>query len=168
MVSLIQSNYQGFGSGILIPGTGIALHNRGYGFTLEAGHPNQVAPRKRPYHTIIPSFLTQDDQPLGPFGVMGEYMQPQGHLQMVVNLADYAMNPQAALDAPRWQFIAGNQVLLEPTVSSEVALALAQRGHHIEMSTDGKRFGKGQIILQQGGVFVAASEPRGDGLALAL
>jgi gamma-glutamyltranspeptidase/glutathione hydrolase len=99
---------------------------------------------------------------------MGEYMQPQGHLQMVVNLADYGMNPQAALDAPRWQFIAGNQVLLEPTVPSHIALALAQRGHHIEMSTDGKRFGKGQIILQQGGVFVAASEPRGDGLALAL
>ena len=167
MVSLIQSNYQGFGSGILIPGTGIALHNRGCGFTLAAAHPNQVAPGKRPYHTIIPSFLTQDGQPLGPFGVMGEYMQPQGHLQMVVNLADYGMNPQAALDAPRWQFIAGNQVLLEPTVPSEVALALAQRGHHIEMSTDRKRFGKGQMILQQGGVFVAASEPRGDGLALA-
>ncbi|MEQ8541494.1 MAG: gamma-glutamyltransferase family protein [Coleofasciculus sp. D1-CHI-01] len=167
MVSLIQSNYQGFGSGILIPGTGIALHNRGCGFTLEAGHPNQIAPAKRPYHTIIPSFLSQDGQPLGPFGVMGEYMQPQGHLQMVVNLADYGMNPQAALDAPRWQFIAGNQVLLEPTVPSHIALALAQRGHDIERSADRKRFGKGQIILRQGGVFVAASEPRGDGLALA-
>jgi len=167
MVSFIQSNYQGFGSGILIPGTGIALQNRAVGFTLQAGHPNQVAPGKRSFHTIIPGFLTQGGQPLGPFGVMGGPMQPQGHLQVVVNLADYGMNPQSALDAPRWQFISGNTVLLEQTVPRNVALALAERGHDIQLSADGGDFGKGQIILRGEGVLVAASEPRGDGLALA-
>ena len=166
MVSLIQSNFEGFGSGVLIPGTGIALHNRGVGFTLEANHPNQVAPAKRPFHTIIPGFLTQNNQPLGPFGVMGGSMQPQGHLQVVVNLADYGMNPQAVLDAPRWRFIADNQVLLEHSVPRHVALALAAQGHDIHLS-DESGFGKGQIIMHREGVFVAASEPRGDGLALA-
>lgn len=167
MVSFIQSNFEGFGSGILIPGTGIALQNRGVGFSLEPGHPNQVAPGKRSYHTIIPGFLTQEGQPLGPFGVMGGPMQPQGHLQVVVNMADYGMNPQSALDAPRWRFLAGNQVLLEQAVPHHVALALAERGHAIQISADGGLFGKGQIILRNEGVFVAASEPRADGLALA-
>jgi gamma-glutamyltranspeptidase/glutathione hydrolase len=167
MVSFIQSNYQGFGSGILIPGTGIALQNRGFGFSLQDGHPNQVAPAKRAFHTIIPGFLTRDDQPLGPFGVMGGPMQPQGHLQVVVNIADYGMNPQAALDAPRWQFISGKKVLLEQTVPRHVALALAERGHDIQVSAEGLQFGKGQIILRSNGVLVAASEPRADGLALA-
>jgi len=167
MVSFIQSNYEGFGSGILIPGTGIALQNRGLGFTLEAGHPNQLAPAKRSFHTIIPSFLTQDGQPLGPFGVMGAPMQPQGHLQVVVNLTDYGMNPQAALDAPRWRFVSGNRVLLEQTVPRNIALALRDRGHDIQVRAQGRQFGKGQIILRRNGVFVAASEPRADGLALA-
>ncbi|MBD2034436.1 gamma-glutamyltransferase family protein [Leptolyngbya sp. FACHB-321] len=164
MVSFIQSNYMGFGSGILVPGTGIALHNRATGFTLEAGHPNQIAPNKRPFHTIIPGFLTRDGQPLGPFGVMGAAMQPQGHLQVVVNLVDYGMNPQAALDAPRWQFIRDNLVLLEPTVSPAIATALVDRGHTIRQ---GSFFGRGQMILSTNGVLVAASEPRADGLALA-
>jgi len=167
MVSLIQSNYEGFGSGILIPGTGIALQNRGVGFSLEAGHPNQVAPAKRSFHTIIPGFLTQGNQPLGPFGVMGGPMQPQGHLQVVVNLADYKMNPQAALDAPRWRFLAGKKVLLEQSVPRHVVAALAEQGHDIQLSPDGGQFGKGQIILRGEGVLVAASEPRADGLALA-
>ena len=166
MVSFIQSNYQDFGSGILIPDTGIALQNRGSGFTLEAGHPNQVAPAKRPFHTIIPGFLTQESQPLGPFGVMGGPMQPQGHLQVVVNLADYQMNPQVALDAPRWRFVADNRVLLESSVPHHVVQELAERGHGIEISPE-TMFGKGQIILRQGGILVAASEPRADGLALA-
>lgn len=167
MVSFIQSNYAGFGSGILIPGTGIALQNRATGFTLEAGHPNQLKPGKRPFHTIIPGFLTQNNQPLGPFGVMGGPMQPQGHLQVVVNLADYGMNPQSALDAPRWQFMAGKTVLLEQTVPRHIALALAERGHDIQVTADGGMFGKGQIILRRDGVLIAASEPRADGLALA-
>lgn len=164
MVSFIQSNYMGFGSGILVPGTGIALHNRATGFTLAPGHPNQLAPHKRPFHTIIPGFLTRDGQPVGPFGVMGGPMQPQGHLQVVVNLVDYGMNPQAALDAPRWQFVRDNVVLLEATVAPPIATALADRGHAIQ---PGNFFGRGQMILRMDDVLVAASEPRADGLALA-
>lgn len=167
MVSFIQSNFMGFGSGILVPGTGIALHNRGVGFTLEDGHANQIAPAKRPFHTIIPGFLTQDGQPLGPFGVMGGPMQPQGHVQVAVNVGDYGMNPQAALDAPRWHFVSGKRVLLEEAVSENIAQAIAQRGHEVRVSKDTSLFGKGQIILRQRGVFVAASEPRADGMALA-
>ncbi|MBD2774824.1 gamma-glutamyltransferase family protein [Iningainema sp. BLCCT55] len=166
MVSLIQSNYMGFGSGILPAGTGIALQNRGYGFTLESGHSNQLAPGKRPLHTIIPGFLTQDNQPIGPFGVMGGAMQPQGHLQVVVNLVDYAMNPQAALDAPRWRFVSGSTVLLESTVASDIIQALAKRGHDVRLSPEGF-FGRGQIICRQNQVLIAASESRADGLAIA-
>lgn len=167
MVSFIQSNYHGFGSGVLIPNTGIALQNRGMGFSLQPGHPNQFAPGKRPFHTIIPGFLTQGNQPLGPFGVMGAHMQPQGHVQVVVNLTDYNMNPQAALDAPRWQVTAGKNVFLEQTVPRSTALALGDRGHTIHLSPEGRIFGKGQIILRQGKTLIAASEPRADGVALA-
>lgn len=167
MVSFIQSNYEGFGSGILIPETGIALQNRGRGFSLQPDHPNCIAPHKRPFHTIIPGFLTQADQPLGPFGVMGAHMQPQGHLQMVINLVDYGMNPQAALDAPRWQYISGKTLWLEQTVPRSLVLALSDRGHAVQVMAEGRAFGKGQMILRQNGVLVAASEPRADGLALA-
>jgi gamma-glutamyltranspeptidase/glutathione hydrolase len=166
MVSLIQSNYEAFGSGILIPNTGIALHNRATGFSLKSGHPNQIAPSKRPLHTIIPGFLTQDDRPLGAFGVMGAPMQPQGHLQMAVNLADYNMNPQTALDAPRWRFLIDNKVLLEASVPNSVAIDLVERGHNIQMAHS-RMFGKGQIILRHNNILVAASEPRADGLAIA-
>ncbi|HIK29295.1 MAG: gamma-glutamyltransferase family protein [Oscillatoriaceae bacterium SKW80] len=174
MVSFIQSNFTGFGSGILIPETGIALHNRGCGFTLEPGHPNEYAPAKRPYHTIIPGFLSQDDQPLGPFGVMGGPMQPQAHVQVVVNMVDCGLNPQAALDAPRWQFVGDNCVLLEPSVSEAIAQELVNRGHDIcqDSSLDNPQyiqmgqFGRGQIILRQNNTFIAASEPRSDGLAM--
>lgn len=167
MVSFIQSNYMGFGSGILVPETGIALHNRGRGFTLQPGHANQAAPGKRPFHTIIPGFLTQGNQPIGPMGVMGAHMQPQGHLQMMVNLRDYGMNPQAALDAPRWQFTNGKTVWLEQTVARSIALGLTDRGHDIHLTAEGRSFGKGQMIVRQNGVLIAASEPRADGLALA-
>ncbi len=168
MVSFIQSNYEGFGSGILIPDTGIALHNRGAGFSLEPGHPNQVAPNKRPFHTIIPAFLTRNGQPLGPFGVMGAPMQPQGHVQVVVNLTDYGMNPQAALDAPRWRVLNGNSVLLEHAVPRHIATELGDRHHAIRVSPEVNLFGKGQIILRYGDTLVAASEPRADGIAIAL
>ena len=167
MVSLIQSNYHGFGSGLLVPETGIALHNRGLGFTLESGHPNEVAPNKRPFHTIIPGFLTEGDLGWGAFGVMGAPMQPQGHLQVVVNLVNYGMNPQSALDAPRWRYLEKDLVLLETHVPQEIVLDLVERGHNIRLAHP-RMFGKGQIILRQDNVLIAASEPRADGLALAL
>ncbi|MGG6298265.1 gamma-glutamyltransferase family protein [Leptolyngbya sp. AN02str] len=167
-VSFIQSNYEGFGSGVLIPGTGIALHNRGAGFTLQPGHPNQYAPGKRPFHTIIPGFLSRDGQPLGPFGVMGAPMQPQGHIQVVVNMADYGMNPQAALDAPRWRFLEGNTVLLEQRIASDIIQGLGDRGHTIQTTDGVEFFGKGQIILQHDRTLIAASEPRADGMAIAI
>lgn len=171
MVSFIQSNYEGFGSGVLIPETGIALQNRGLAFSLQPDQPNYVAPGKRPFHTIIPGFLTQGDQPLGPFGVMGAHMQPQGHVQVVLNLQDYGMNPQAALDAPRWQVVMSptgrTTVLLEQSVPRSVVLELSARGHEVYLIADGRSFGKGQMILRHGDALVAASEPRADGLALA-
>ncbi|AFY33813.1 Gamma-glutamyltransferase [Calothrix sp. PCC 7507] len=166
MVSFIQSNFTGFGSGILPAGTGIALQNRGYGFSLESGHPNQFAPSKRSMHTIIPGFLTKGNQAIGPFGVMGGAMQPQGHLQVVVNLADYGLNPQAAIDAPRWQFVSDSTVFLEQTVAQEIAQGLIQRGHNIHQTPDAF-FGRSQIISKQNQVFIAATESRADGLALA-
>ena len=166
MVSWIQSNYHGFGSGLLVPETGIALHNRVLGFTLQPEHPNQVAPNKRPFHTIIPGFLTQGDRALGAFGVMGAPMQPQGHLQVVVNMVDYGMNPQSALDAPRWRYLEKDLVLLESHVSPDIVLDLVERGHNIRLAPP-RMFGKGQIILRQDATLIAASEPRADGLALA-
>jgi len=169
MVSLIQSNYMGFGSGVLVEGTGIALQNRGAGFCLEPGHPNDYGPGKRPFHTIIPGFLARGGVPLGPFGVMGGHMQPQGHLQVVVRMVDQGLNPQAALDAPRWQWLEGRRVALEPSFPSEVIEGLRVRGHDVEVSDEGGLFGfgMGQIILRYQGAWVAASEPRADGLALA-
>ncbi|NER51496.1 MAG: gamma-glutamyltransferase family protein [Symploca sp. SIO1A3] len=172
MVSFIQSNYQGFGSGIIPEGTGISLQNRGYGFTLEPGHANQLAPGKRPLHTIIPGFLTKDNQPIGPFGVMGGSMQPQGHLQVVVNLVDYGMNPQAALDAPRWRFVSDAKVLLESTVPQDVWKSLQQRHHDVRqhpanLFSPKNFFGRGQIIFRHNQLLVAASEPRTDGIAVA-
>lgn len=169
MVSLIQSNYQGFGSGILIPGTGIALQNRGLGFSLEEGHPNRVGPGKRPYHTIIPGFLTQEGKPLGPFGVMGGYMQPQGHVQVVLALAQ-GLNPQAALDRPRWQVVPGqgrDEVLLEPGISQATALFLKELGHRVRYEAEYGLFGRGQVVLRHGEALLAASDPRAEGLALA-
>ncbi|MDY6784562.1 MAG: gamma-glutamyltransferase [Cyanobacteriota bacterium] len=168
MVSFIQSNFSGFGSGILVPGTGIALQNRASGFTLKAGHPNQYAPQKRPFHTIIPGFLSRNGEPLGAFGVMGGQMQPQGHLQMVVNLVDYHLNPQGALDAPRWRFLARDRILLESRVPGKLASTLAERGHSVGITSKTAEFGKGQMILRQEGVLMAASEPRADGCAIAL
>jgi gamma-glutamyltranspeptidase/glutathione hydrolase len=166
MVSYIQSNYQGFGSGVVVPGTGIALHNRGYGFTLRDGHPNQLAPGKRPFHTIIPGFLMRAGQPIGPFGVMGGFMQAQGHLQVIVNTVDYGMNPQAALDAPRWRWDGGKAITVEPTASSAIVEGLRARGHEVTVATD-QAFGRGQIIWRlSGGGYVAGSDRRADGCAV--
>lgn len=166
MVSLIQSNYMGFGSGVVVPGTGIALHNRGHNFHLDPAHPNALAPGKRPYHTIIPGFLSRaDGTPVGPFGVMGGFMQPQGHLQVVLNTVRYDMNPQQALDAPRWQWLSGRVVEVEHALEAQVSRALAARGHEVRVQLDSGSFGRGQIIWRnpETGVLEGGTESRTDG-----
>jgi gamma-glutamyltranspeptidase/glutathione hydrolase len=166
MVSYIQSNYAGFGSGVVVPGKGIALHNRGYGFTLEDGHPNQLAPGKRPFHTIIPGFLLRDGEAVGPFGVMGGFMQAQGHAQVIVNTIDYGMNPQAALDAPRWRWNAGKDITVEADTDAAIVEGLRARGHEVTCQNDAS-FGKGQIIWKlAGGGYVAGTDKRADGTAV--
>ncbi len=164
MVSLIQSNYMGFGSGLVVPGTGIALHNRGNNFSLDDAHPNCIAPGKRPYHTIIPGFLTQGGRPVGPFGVMGGFMQPQGHVQMVMNTVDFHLNPQAALDAPRWEWEKGQTVNIEHSTGEHLFRGLAARGHEVNWQNNRLAFGRGQIIWRdQAGVLCGGTEPRTDG-----
>jgi len=165
MVSFIQSNYQGFGSGLLVPDTGIALHNRGCGFSLESGHPNELAPGKRPFHTIMPGFLSSSDgKPIGPFGVMGAFMQPQGHVQVVLNTLLYQLHPQAALDAPRWRWIEGRRVEVEQSMPLHIVKSLMARGHDISVMPDDTGFGRGQIIWRcENDVLVGGSETRADG-----
>ena len=163
MVSWIQSNYQNFGSGVVVPGTGIALHNRGCNFSLDPASPNCLAPGKRPYHTIIPGFLTKGGRAVGPFGVMGAFMQPQGHVQTLINLLDLGMNPQEALDAPRWQWTGGKRIELEPDFDPTLASALGERGHELSRG-ESINFGRGQIIWRdESGVLCGATEPRADG-----
>lgn len=165
MVSFIQSNYMGFGSGIVVPKTGISLQNRGHDFSLDQSHDNALEGGKRSYHTIIPAFLTKNNQAVGPFGVMGGYMQPQGHLQVIMNTIDFCLNPQAALDAPRWQWIEKKKVLVEPTFPIPIAQALARMGHQIEIALESTSFGRGQIIWRdpKTGVLQGGTESRTDG-----
>ncbi len=164
MVSYIQSNYTGFGAGAVVPGYGVSLHNRGSQFSLKAGHANELAPGKRPYHTIMPGFLTKNGQPLGPFGVMGGPLQPQAHLQVVSSMADFHLNPQDALDAPRWQWLRGKTVEVEPDFPNNVALGLQHLGHEIAYAPESIMYGRGQIILRnEHGVYVGGTEPRADG-----
>ncbi|MEF2071190.1 gamma-glutamyltransferase family protein [Consotaella aegiceratis] len=167
MVSYIQSNYSGFGSGVVVPGTGIALQNRGYGFTLEAGHPNQVGPSKRPFHTIIPGFVTKGDEPLMAFGLMGGPMQAQGHVQMVLRTQAHAQDPQTAADAPRWRVIHGREVAIEPAFGDATLSALADLGHAVKLEAPDASFGFGgaQLIHRIEGGYVAGSDPRKDGQA---
>src|SRR5579862_163727 len=166
MVSLIQSNYMGFGSGVVVPDTGISLQNRGAGFSLVHGHPNEVGSRKRPFHTIIPGFMTRDGAPLATFGVMGGPIQPPGHVQMVVRMQDYAMNPQAAVDGPRFKVTGARSVDLEASASRELREGLIALGHVIEAVPDTYMdFGAGQVILKTDNGYVAASDPRRDGQA---
>jgi len=165
MVSFIQSNYHGFGSGIVVPGTGISLQNRGSGFTLEPNHPNQVGGRKRPFHTIIPAFVMQHNQPLMSYGVMGGPMQAQGHVQMLIRLADFGQNPQAAADAPRWQVLQGKEIALEAGFAPEVREELERRGHSIHLRSGGS-FGGAQLIHKLADGYCAASDPRKDGQAV--
>ncbi|SDP60372.1 gamma-glutamyltranspeptidase / glutathione hydrolase [Litchfieldia salsa] len=165
MVSFIQSNYMGFGSGVVVPGTGIGLQNRGHDFSLDPTHENALKPGKKTYHTIIPGFLTKDGEAVGPFGVMGGYMQPQGHAQVVMNTVDFHMNPQAALDAARWQWVEGKKIQVEHSFPQHIAQALARKGHQIEVSLDSGGFGRGQIIWRnpETGVLSGGTESRTDG-----
>ena len=167
--SLIQSVYHAFGSNVVAPGTGVALQNRGHGFTLEPGHPNRLAPGKRPYHTIIPGLMLRDGALLGPFGVMGGHMQPQGHLQFVSHVVDRGLDPQAALDEPRWRL--DNVGRTEWTLAIEeplyrLAPALARRGHAVLCDPQPESFGGGQAVLVRDDVLIGGSETRKDGVAL--
>lgn len=166
MVSLIQSNYLGFGSGVVVPGTGISLQNRGSGFSLDPAHPNVVAGGKRPFHTIIPGFVTRDGEPLAAFGVMGGPIQPPGHVQTMVRLLAYGQNPQAALDAPRWKLNGGLSIDIESSAAPELRAGLAALGHRIEATSDSYMdYGAGQMIVRNGSSYVAASDSRRDGQA---
>ena len=170
MVSFIQSNYMGFGSGVVVPEYGISLQNRGHGFTLDESSANVVAPGKRPFHTIIPGFLTQAGRPLMSFGVMGANMQPQGHVQVLVRMLDHRRNPQAACDAPRWRFNRGLEINVEAAMDPAAVMGLADRGHRIEIINDSYQdFGAGQFIWRLGDPavegYAAASDPRRDGQA---
>lgn len=163
MVSFIQSNYFGFGSGIVIPKTGIALQNRGWGFSLQSGHPNEVGPCKKPFHTIIPGFITRGNEALASFGVMGGPMQAQGHVQMVTRLIDYGQNPQAASDAPRWQVLADYTISLEPGFSASVATDLIERGHKVSYAPDSWSFGGAQLIIKTKDGYIGGSDHRKEG-----
>jgi gamma-glutamyltranspeptidase / glutathione hydrolase len=170
MVSFIQSNYMGFGSGIVVPEWGLSLQNRGHAFSLDAASPNCVAPRKRPFHTIIPGFLTKDGMPQMSFGVMGANMQPQGHLQTLVRMLVYRQHPQAACDAPRWRFNQGLAINVEAAMPGATTRELRDLGHQIEVIQDSYQdFGAGQFIWRLGDPsvdgYVAASDPRRDGQA---
>ena len=164
MVSFIQSNYMGFGSGVVVPGTGIAMQNRGTGFSLLPGHPNRVGGGKRPYHTIIPGFVTEDGAARLSFGFMGGHMQHQGHVQTVHRIFDLGENPQAASDAPRWQVLPDYTVALEMGFPKDVASGLRARGHGV-VSEDPALFGGAQLILRMTDGYCAASDHRKEGMA---
>jgi gamma-glutamyltranspeptidase/glutathione hydrolase len=178
--SFINSLYAGTGTGLVVPGTGVSLQNRGKGFVLDADHPNALAPNKRPYHTIIPAMTVREGELHAALGVMGGYMQPQGHFQMLVNLVDLEMSPQMALDMPRWQLAGpsapmgsdeeGGRVMVEEGFGFGTMAELARRGHRL-VPIDGYGridFGGGQIIMRdpQTGVLIGGSEPRKDGAAV--
>lgn len=171
MVSYIQSNYAGFGSGVVVPGTGIALQNRGAGFTLTPGHPNQVGPNKRPFHTIIPGFLMGPDGPRMSMGVMGGQMQAQGHVQMVMRTQLWDQDVQMAVDAPRWRFIKGREVACETTMPAAILEGLRAMGHEITLEEldSAFAFGGAQLVhcLPERG-YAAGSDPRKDGSAIGL
>ena len=166
MVSMIQSNYMGFGSGVVVPGTGISLQNRGATFVLKQGHPNCVGPNKRPYQTIIPGFVTKGGKPVMSFGVMGGTMQPQGHTQVMVRIADYGQNPQAASDGPRFRWVQGMDVSVEGGFPAATLEELKRRGHRIVTVDDYNQFGCAQMIWKLDGGYFAASDPRRDGQAV--
>ena len=165
MVSMIQSNFSGFGSGVVVPGTGISLQNRGSGFVLTPGHPNQVAPGKRPFHTIIPGFVTRNGAPVMSFGLMGGSMQPQGHTQMLVRMADYGQGPQGAVDGPRFRVVNGVEITFEDEWPEATIAELAARGHRVmKLPEDYNAFGCAQIAYRLEDGYLAASDARRDSL----
>jgi gamma-glutamyltranspeptidase/glutathione hydrolase len=169
MISYIQSNFKGFGSGVVAPG-GIAFHNRGMSFNLEDGHPNQVAPGKRPFHTIIPAFLSKGNKPVMAFGVMGGNMQPQGHIQFVMRFVDEYLNPQACSDAPRWRIDDLGKLTVEASMPQSVVDGLQALGHEVAVQpANSLDFGSAQAIAmindEPGSAFIAGSDHRRDGLA---
>jgi len=169
-VSFINSLYLPFGSGIVVGDTGICLQNRGSMFSLEAGHPNCIEPHKRPYHTIIPAMVFRDGNLFLTFGVMGGFMQPQGHIQVLLNIIDFSMSVQTALDAPRFKYIQGNECVFEPGIPPSVLQELAKKGHRVVKLVDpySKEFGGGQAIMVHPStkVLIAGSDPRKDGCAI--
>lgn len=168
MVSFIQSNYTTFGAGVAVPGTGISLQNRGANFSLDPARDNCLEGGKKSYHTIIPGFLMKDGEAVGPFGVMGAFMQPQGHVQVVVNTVDYHMNPQEALDAPRVQWVGEKKIQLEREVPAHIGRRLAEMGHEVEVVNTNLNMGRGQIIWRtENGLLVGGTEPRCDGAVAA-
>ena len=168
MVSFIQSNYAGFGSGVVVPGTGISLQNRGYGFVTTEGHPNRVGPRKRPFHTIIPGFLMKNGAPQMSFGVMGGPMQAQGHVQMTLRTQLWGQDPQAAADAPRWRATRGLGVAIESSAGADVLAGLADLGHAVTSEEPESSFGFGgaQLIQRIEGGYIGGSDPRKDGCVI--
>lgn len=169
MVSFIQSNYSGFGSGIVIPGTGIHMQNRGFGFSLDPKHPNVVAPNKRPFHTIIPAFIMKNGSPLMSFGVMGGPMQAQGHLQIAVRTELFGQDPQSASDAPRWRYVSGHDVAVESHMAPQITQGLEALGHRVQVSAPDSVYGFGgaQLVRRlENGCYVAGSDHRKDGLAI--
>jgi gamma-glutamyltranspeptidase/glutathione hydrolase len=164
MVSFINSVFEYFGSGIVVPGTGFVLQNRGAGFTLEEGHPNRIGPNKRPFHTLIPGFVTRQGEPFMAFGVMGGSMQPQGHVQLLLNLLVFRMDPQDAVDAPRFRSYSQGRLALESPISEEVREALEAMGH-VLMDESRVAFGGAQLVMKLPRGWAAASDPRKDGMA---
>ena len=167
MISMIQSNYFGFGSGVVVEGTGISMQNRGAGFNLIPGHPNRIGGGKRPFHTIIPAFVTRNGKPEMSFGVMGGSMQAQGHAQMIIRIYDYGQNPQTASDAPRWRVLEDNQLHLESGFDANVAAALRDLGHRLYdgQADEETGFGGAQLIYRTANGYIGGSDHRKDGLA---
>jgi gamma-glutamyltranspeptidase/glutathione hydrolase len=168
MVSFINSLFEAFGSTVVVPGTGFALQDRGAGFTLQPGLPNTVAPGKKPFHTLIPGFVTRTtatgEEPYLSFGVMGGSMQPQGHVQVLLNLLVFGMNVQEAADAPRFRHLSGRTVAIEAPVPDSVREALRALGHDVIELLPGSA-GGAQLILRLTRGYVAGSDPRKDGEA---
>jgi len=168
MASLINSIYEAFGSGVVVPGTGFALQDRGAGFTMEEGRPNTVAPNQRPFHTIIPAFVTRPgpngEEPWMAFGVMGGAIQPQGHVQLLLNLLVFGMDLQEAIDQARFRHFGGLEVGLEGPIPDSVRTALTRMGHQVRLLEPGSAGGAQAVIKLLKG-WAAGSDPRKDGMA---